>query len=70
MKRMKIFLLLLIALLALGPSARAQQLGLIANTEGRKTISLNGLSAFLRRGSVSRSPQIAADWLQSISMLI
>src|SRR5215813_4147218 len=35
-------LILLIALLALVPSMRAQQIGLIANTEGRKTVSLNG----------------------------
>src|SRR6185436_7594906 len=35
-------LLLLIFLLLVGPTLRAQQLGLIANTEGRKTVSLNG----------------------------
>src|ERR1041384_718009 len=35
-------LILLIALLALVPSLRAQQIGLIANTEGRRTTSLNG----------------------------
>ncbi|HEU4794462.1 MAG TPA: glycoside hydrolase family 2 TIM barrel-domain containing protein, partial [Pyrinomonadaceae bacterium] len=35
-------LLLLVALLALCPSARGQQLELIANTEGRRTISLDG----------------------------
>ena len=35
-------LILLIVLLALVPSVRAQQFGLIANTEGRKTISLDG----------------------------
>jgi beta-glucuronidase len=35
-------LILLIALLAVGPVVRAQQIGLIANTEGRKTVSLNG----------------------------
>jgi beta-glucuronidase len=35
-------LILLIALLATGPAVRAQQIGLIANTEGRKTVSLNG----------------------------
>ncbi|HWF87933.1 MAG TPA: hypothetical protein VN659_03835, partial [Pyrinomonadaceae bacterium] len=34
--------LILIALLALVPAVRAQQIGLIANTEGRKTVSLNG----------------------------
>ena len=35
-------LILLIALLASFPTVRAQQIGLIANTEGRKTVSLNG----------------------------
>ena len=35
-------LVLLIFLLAVGPVARAQQIGLIANTEGRKTVSLDG----------------------------
>jgi len=35
-------LILLIALLVSGPSVQAQQLGLIANTDGRKTVSLNG----------------------------
>ena len=35
-------LLLLIALAALGPVVRAQQMGLIANTYGRKTVSLDG----------------------------
>jgi beta-glucuronidase len=35
-------LILLIALLALVPTVRAQQTGLIANTEARKTVSLNG----------------------------
>ena len=35
-------LILLIFLLAVGPVARAQQIGLIANTEGRKTVSLDG----------------------------
>jgi beta-glucuronidase len=35
-------LILLIFLLALGPAVRAQQIGLIANTEGRKTVSLDG----------------------------
>jgi beta-glucuronidase len=35
-------LILLIALLALDPAVRAQQIGLIANTEGRKTVSLDG----------------------------
>ena len=35
-------LILLISLLALIPSVRAQQIGLIANTDGRKTISLDG----------------------------
>src|SRR5690242_9215724 len=35
-------LILLIALLALVPTVRAQQIGLIANTDGRKTVSLNG----------------------------
>jgi len=34
--------ILLIFLAALAPSARAQQVGLITNTEGRKTISLDG----------------------------
>ena len=33
---------LLLSLLALVPSVRAQQIGLIVNTEGRKTISLDG----------------------------
>jgi beta-glucuronidase len=36
------FLILLIALLVVGPSVQAQQIGLIANTDGRKTVSLNG----------------------------
>src|SRR5215203_1408644 len=35
-------LLLLVFLLAVGPMVRAQQIGLIANTDGRKTTSLNG----------------------------
>jgi beta-glucuronidase len=35
-------LILLIFLLALGPAVRAQQIGLIANTEGRKTVRLDG----------------------------
>jgi beta-glucuronidase len=35
-------LILLIALLVFGPSVQAQQIGLIANTDGRKTVSLNG----------------------------
>ena len=35
-------LTLLIALLVIGPAVRAQQIGLIANTDNRKTISLNG----------------------------
>src|SRR2546427_3862631 len=35
-------LILLISLLAVLPCARAQQIGLIANTDGRKTISLDG----------------------------
>jgi beta-glucuronidase len=35
-------LILFIALLALVPTVRAQQIGLIANTDGRKTVSLNG----------------------------
>lgn len=35
-------LVLLIALLAIGVPVRAQQIGLIANTYGRKTVSLNG----------------------------
>src|SRR5437870_10665893 len=35
-------LILLISLLAVVPCARAQQIGLIANTDGRKTISLDG----------------------------
>src|SRR3569832_2487615 len=35
-------LILSIALLALVPSLQAQQIGLIANTEGRKTVSLDG----------------------------
>src|SRR5689334_6883516 len=35
-------LILFIALLALVPSVHAQQTGLIANTEARKTVSLNG----------------------------
>ena len=35
-------LILLIALLAISPSVRAQQIGLIANTDGRKTVSLDG----------------------------
>jgi len=35
-------LILVIALLALVPSVRAQQIGLIANSDGRKTVSLNG----------------------------
>src|SRR5215212_3453992 len=35
-------LLLLIALFVLSPTVRAQQIGLIANTEGRKTVNLNG----------------------------
>ena len=35
-------LILLIALLAVGPTVQAQQIGLIANTDGRKTVSLNG----------------------------
>ncbi len=35
-------LLLLLAMLALVSSARAQQIGLIQNTDGRKTISLDG----------------------------
>ena len=35
-------LILFIALLAFVPSLQAQQIGLIANTEGRKTVSLNG----------------------------
>ena len=35
-------LILLLALLALGSSVRGQQLELIANTDGRKTISLDG----------------------------
>jgi beta-glucuronidase len=35
-------LILLIALLTLVPPVWAQQIGLIANTEGRKTVSLNG----------------------------
>jgi beta-glucuronidase len=35
-------LILLIFLLALGPAVRAQQVSLIANTEGRKTVSLDG----------------------------
>ena len=37
---MKILILLL--LLTLMPAVRAQQISLIANTEGRKTVSLNG----------------------------
>src|ERR1044071_10519274 len=36
------FLILLIALLAVGPPVQAQQIGLIANTDGRKTVSLDG----------------------------
>ena len=35
-------LILLVSLLALMPSVRAQQIGLIANTDGRKTSSLDG----------------------------
>ena len=35
-------LLLVISLLVLVPSVRAQQVGLIANTDGRKTVSLDG----------------------------
>ena len=35
-------LILLIALFFVGPVVRAQQIGLITNTEGRKTVSLNG----------------------------
>src|SRR5205809_6036086 len=35
-------LVLLIGLLAFIPSVRAQQIGLITNTDGRKTISLDG----------------------------
>jgi beta-glucuronidase len=35
-------LIFLVALLAVGPAVRAQQIGLIANTEGRKTVSLDG----------------------------
>jgi beta-glucuronidase len=35
-------LVLLIALLAIGVPVRAQQIALIANTDGRKTVSLNG----------------------------
>lgn len=35
-------LILLVGLLAVVPAVRAQQVGLIANTDGRKTISLNG----------------------------
>ena len=35
-------LILLFALVAVGPAVRAQQIGLIANTEGRKTVSLDG----------------------------
>ena len=34
--------LILLSVLVLGPSVRAQQIGLIANTEGRKTVNLNG----------------------------
>ena len=34
--------ILLISLLVLVPSVGAQQVGLIANTDGRKTISLDG----------------------------
>ena len=34
--------ILLISLLVLVPCARAQQIGLIANTEGRKTVTLDG----------------------------
>src|ERR1044071_5911789 len=36
------FLILLIALLAVGPPVQAQEIGLIANTDGRKTVSLDG----------------------------
>ena len=35
-------LLLLVSLLALVPSVQAQQIGLIANTDGRKTVALDG----------------------------
>src|SRR5882724_1754048 len=35
-------LVLFVALLALAPCVRAQQIGLITNTESRKTISLDG----------------------------
>jgi len=35
-------LILLIFLLVAGPTVQAQQIGLIANTDGRKTVSLNG----------------------------
>ena len=35
-------LLLLVSLLAFGSSVQAQQLGLIANTDGRKTVALDG----------------------------
>jgi len=35
-------LILFVFLLVVGPTVRAQQIGLIANTEGRKTVSLNG----------------------------
>ena len=36
---MKLFILLIFLLV---PSVQAQQIGLIANTDGRKTVSLNG----------------------------
>ena len=36
------FLILLIALLAVGTPVQAQQIDLIANTDGRKTVSLDG----------------------------
>jgi beta-glucuronidase len=39
---MRIYFLLLLCLLALAPSVCAQQLALIANTDGRKTTSLDG----------------------------
>ncbi|MEN3326681.1 MAG: beta-glucuronidase [Acidobacteriota bacterium] len=36
------FIIFLLALLVVGPPVKAQQIGPIANTEGRKTVSLNG----------------------------
>jgi beta-glucuronidase len=39
---MKTLILLILSLLAFVPSTRAQQIGLIANTDGRKTVSLDG----------------------------